>query len=381
MLIAFDWGQTHGSAPRTNAITNCIERRGQTSPLSGEDKTGLDLRRVRIRQQGDDLNLIAFRTAQPDDAIGMLDLLDPRTVPDPAAREALPELWQRWMQSGEMEARVIEYRRHDGSPSIEAFGAVVFLGEAFVSRYRRKPAPFLANCIYQLASTGRSPLMSHKRVAEANWTCGLSLFILHYCQRAPGKSEAAFEQVLTVAHAAFRDTTEGYDLNELWQEAFSPEEVSFLRAGGMKPILDRTHGAGVHDSDGELPPLPCLMGLTREDAAKGFPGTTVSFAFQTRSPLFFFTPVQQRVIRFALHGDSDADIAQRLRVSQDAVKQTWRSIYQRVSLDDGRLLIDQSSGGGTLTNHRRRNILLDYLRTHPEELRPVKRPRGSATGR
>lgn len=310
----------------------------------------------------------------------MLDLLDPRTVPDTAAREALPELWQRWMESGEMEARVIEHRCHVGSPSIEAFGAVVFLEEVFVSRYRRKPAPFLANRIYQLASAGRSPLMSRKRVAEANWTSGLNLFILHYCQRAPGTSEAAFEQVLTVAHAAFRDTTEGYDLNELWQEAFSPEEVAFLRAGGMKLIWDRANGAEVHDSNGEPPTLPCLMGFTREDATKGFPGTTVSFAFQNRSPLFFFTPVQQQVLQCALHGDSDADIAQRLRVSQDAVKQTWRSIYQRVSLDDGRLLIDQS-GGGTLTNHRRRNTLLDYLRTHPEELRPVKRPRGSVTRR
>jgi DNA-binding NarL/FixJ family response regulator len=115
-----------------------------------------------------------------------------------------------------------------------------------------------------------------------------------------------------------------------------------------------------------------MMGLLREDAVKELPGTTVSFSFRTRPPTYYFTFGQQRILELALRGDSDADIANELDISKDAVKQTWRAIYERVDSSSG---LGADFGVDNPSNHKRRKLLLDYLRTHPEELRPVKKPR------
>jgi len=152
-----------------------------------------------------------------------------------------------------------------------------------------------------------------------------------------------------------------------------PGEREFLLAGGMRVISDFSQ-----TNDGpSIPemPGPCLMGMTREDASRALPGTTVSFVFKSRQPVFYFTPAQQRVLELAIRGDTDADIALQLGVSPDAVKQTWRAIYSRTDAV-GTL----AHAGGTRnrdvgSNHQRRRLLLDYLRAHPEERRPVRRPR------
>jgi len=270
-----------------------------------------------------------------------------------------------------MTGRVIEQVRSDGSARIEAFGTNVFLADDFVEEHKIGPMPFLANEIYERTLRGESPLLNRRQIAEANWKGGLNLFILHYCQRHPSATNVPFEDVLTVAHAAFRETTEGYDLNRLWQEAFFAKEVEFTMSGGMRVICDYPDFSD-EIQVGDTKIRPCLMGFTRDDASKCLPGMTVTFPFKSRPPIFYFTPTQQRVLELALEGKSDAEISEQLAVSPDAVKQHWRGIYARIQ-DSAITRVE--NGEGT-SNHRRRRMLLDYLRTHPEELRPLgRRPR------
>jgi hypothetical protein len=59
-------------------------------------------------------------------------------------------------------------------------------------------------------------------------------------------------------------------------------------------------------------------------------------------------------------------------VSLDAVKKSWRAIYERVDTVAPRLLGARVVTGEVPHRHaERRRHLLDYLRTHLEELRPV----------
>lgn len=303
---------------------------------------------------------IVFRHVQAGDVEDMLRLVSLSTIPGIENFADIPSLWRDWLGCGAMRGSVIEHHGAEGT-TIEGFGVAVFLKELFWNEYRKSPRGFLADTIYRLSRCGDSPLLNRNEIAATNWSRGLNLFILHYCQRPPSQSVVPYQDVLTVAHSAFRDTTEGYNLNVLCQEAFSPHQQEFLASGGMRLIHDFSHGT--HDY--------CLMGLTREDAERELPGTTVSFSFRTRPPVFFFTYTQQTILELAMRGESDADIAQNLQISKDSVKQTWRAIYERVDSDT----LFQADNTESLSNHRRRKILLDYLRTHPEELRPVKRPR------
>ena len=75
---------------------------------------------------------------------------------------------------------------------------------------------------------------------------------------------------------------------------------------------------------------------------------------------------------------TDAQIAVQLGVSLDAVKKSWRSIYQRI--DD---LAPRMFGDAAMPPHdghrsvEKRRHLLEYLRTHLEELRPTNPQRST----
>lgn len=302
---------------------------------------------------------LSFRNADPRDLDEMVTLIPPFALAgvEPAS---VVELWRRWLDEGIISSRVITRRKEDGEV-LEGAGITVFLKHEFVESYLKSPQPFLAAQIYNRELEGKSVLMDRQEIAAANWNTGLYIFVLHYVQREMDPYSRAFEEVLTVAHTGFRDTTEGYDLLALWQEAFRDEDAAILSSGGMRVYADfgefQHDGVSMHGR---------LMGLTREQALADHPGSTVSFSFRTPRPKFGFTPGQQRVLEIALRGESDSEIAEELSVSRDAIKQMWRAIYER---------LESSSVFGIVqadyTNHRRRRALLDYLRSHPEELRPL----------
>lgn len=70
-------------------------------------------------------------------------------------------------------------------------------------------------------------------------------------------------------------------------------------------------------------------------------------------------------MRLAMSGKSDSETAAALTVSVDAVKNAWKRVFERIQLLAPAERMDAP--------HRRRQ-LLDYLRQHPEELRPYLRP-------
>ncbi|QED29321.1 hypothetical protein FRD01_19200 [Microvenator marinus] len=304
---------------------------------------------------------LSIRSTDPRDLVEMVKLVPPFVFAE-VDRTSVVELWRRWLDEEIASSRVIT-RRDAGGEFLEGFGMTVFLKHDFVESYLEAPQAFLAAQIYERELAGNSVVMSRQEIAAANWDAGLYLFVLHYAQRAAAPESSDFEEVLTVAHTGFRESTEGYDLLALWQEAFLDEEAAFLGSGGMRVCFDfgefERAGVNLHGR---------LMGLTRAQALSEPPGSTVSFAFRTPPPEIGFTPGQQRVLEIALRGESDIEIASELSVSRDAIKQMWRAIYERVEKSGAKGLLAED-----YTNHRRRRALLEYLRNHPEELRPLKR--------
>ena len=75
----------------------------------------------------------------------------------------------------------------------------------------------------------------------------------------------------------------------------------------------------------------------------------------------------------ALLGRTDAELGHALHTALATAKKRWTSIYDRVASVDPELLLGTAEAvppeGKRGPEKRRR--LLDYLRRHPEELRPV----------
>jgi len=84
---------------------------------------------------------------------------------------------------------------------------------------------------------------------------------------------------------------------------------------------------------------------------------------------------EQRAVLGALQGQTDREIAASGAVSVDAVKKAWRRIHERVALEIPHLADPTHVQSATdRRSAERRRHLVEYLRYHPEELRPVDRP-------
>jgi hypothetical protein len=84
-------------------------------------------------------------------------------------------------------------------------------------------------------------------------------------------------------------------------------------------------------------------------------------------PQFAFTQAEQQLLEAALEGADDGSASKSLFVSMAAIKHRWKSIFERVAAIRPELC--PPDGDGTRGIQKRQRILT-YVRSHPEELRP-----------
>ena len=72
----------------------------------------------------------------------------------------------------------------------------------------------------------------------------------------------------------------------------------------------------------------------------------------------------------AVMDEGDDDVADALGVTDDAVKKTWRRVYERVAAVDPDLLGGIADRSGLTRGKEKRRRLVRHLRFHLEELRP-----------
>lgn len=279
-------------------------------------------------------------------------------------KNAMPLIWRDLLARDEARGGVVIDRAADGSEAIAAFGLSVFVDDAFADEVvaNRPHSCSPVALVYERILAGRSPVLSPAAVARANAGDGLTLLVLHFVARSlsmpPTPAEIA---VVTVGHTMFRLAHEGYNVSRMLHEAYGPTQRAFLEAGGLRFL------SGAPDE-----PL-LLMGATRADADVHLPGAAVSFLFMRRTPALGFTPAEQRVLLRAVHDATDDAIADDLGISYDAVKKSWRRIYERVAVGQPGLLEgNDDAADDTLRGKEKRRRLLQYLRNNLHELRPFK---------
>jgi hypothetical protein len=284
-------------------------------------------------------------------------------------RAALPSLWRRLHAAGQLHGGVVADAPE--ANRILSFGMFVFLEEDFVVDLLRSPAPYLSSRVYDRIRSRRSPVLSSRAIAAANAGNGLNLAILHFGIARTIVSAEEERTIALTSQTGFRLCSMGYRLSRVVQEAYGVAELPFFIAGGFLVKSDYEAFYARHPQRRPGPDRqPQLMGLFRTDRESRFPGNALSDLFQPLpEPRIKFSPGEQRVLLCAVMDESDEIIAKRFAVSNDAVKKTWRRIHQRVVLRAPRI-VDEMVDVRTVRGKERRRRLLQYLRYHPEELRP-----------
>jgi hypothetical protein len=118
--------------------------------------------------------------------------------------------------------------------------------------------------------------------------------------------------------------------------------------------------------------------MTRADALAN-PGYAVSTLFAYTPPCCRFHAREQILLRHALTGFTDEDLAATLDLSLSTIKKRWRAIYDTAAACIEDLLPPASLAHDQARGAEKRRRLLDYLRHHPEELRPALPPSAASS--
>lgn len=290
----------------------------------------------------------------------------------PAQRAPLASLWKELIGSKSCNSVAIEDRKLPPGKRVVGFGLSVFVTDAFAQRVLGG-LPLVSRAFLEQWQKGERPFLTPPETAQANAGEGLNLMVLHYGWN-PKLSPEDLQRSQLLQTERFIHTHAGYKTKEYLHEVFGSQLRDFVLSAGSvlrrdykekkwKPFL-----AGVSPDN-----WPYLTGFRPEEAlAKS--GTPVSM-FQAKSvpPRFHFAPSEQAVLAQALSGKTDEELAAALNLSHWTVKKRWQALYLKVKKSDPELLDDiaEAKEGEERRNRQRRRYLLDYLRHHPEELRPL----------
>jgi DNA-binding CsgD family transcriptional regulator len=251
-----------------------------------------------------------------------------------------------------------------------AVGTSVFVHEKFYKECVESDKPWVVSHAWEQQQAGRSPFLDHQQIKHLNSTSGLHILITTFGIWPNGHwTRGRLFEMLLRKHA---EAYEGYHVNVSFAEPTNDELLSHLLWQGYQQVNDYggKHRIGPNRS-------PVLVSVDRNRALAGH-DYYLCRMFTRQEPICGFTPSQQELLIEAVRGGTDEDIAGRLFISRDTVRQRWAGVYARMEAMEPGLL---PSGEDGQRPRERRRVVIEYAREHPPELRPFDPKAAAAYGK
>jgi DNA-binding CsgD family transcriptional regulator len=315
----------------------------------------------------------------PGDGTACARLMRKVTPLDERLDRSLAQVIDDLLDEDRLIGGLIEDYDATGERTVVAATLSAFVTPEFQQTYLAKPWPCLTNwLLIRCLDGGSGMFLDRSQQAQGNLGRGLDLVMLDYIQTPMDFTSPEGRRIMTVFFPFYLSIHRGYNLNSMIVEAGAAYEQMALSAGF------RLHRKLDLDAEPPAEPVPpgastkrAVYCFQREMAADTPPSTPVSAVFTYLPPRFRFTAGEQRMLLRAIDGLTDEEIAGTLAVSRDAVKQTWRSIYDHVIqvMPD---LVDrgQAAGGEGARGQEKRRRIVAYVRDNAQELRPHYLRRG-----
>jgi hypothetical protein len=279
-----------------------------------------------------------------------------------------PLFWKRLFDEQAMLSAVVEQCEPGTPAQILGFGTDVFVTDSFIGEARTGREPGLTSRVVGLELSGRaSPILRRDAIARANAGNGLNVIVVNVAssRSAARASDYAIHYRLL---EGFIWLHRGYLIKECLHEVWDETDRTWSKA--VQTV--RTDYAEFYQRMKCSVPRyrPYLVGITSEEALKN-PGSVGAPVFLYSRPRLGFSPRAHELLAGAMDGETDIEIANALHLSVAAVKMRWRFIYNRVGLVAPDLLPKPTSQvSESVRGQEKRRRIVEYVRNHPEELRP-----------
>ncbi|HVB54959.1 MAG TPA: hypothetical protein VNE63_00810 [Candidatus Acidoferrales bacterium] len=318
---------------------------------------------------------------QPRDVHECAKVVAAHPVVGPRYGRAIRHLGPSWLRllGSEALCAIVLEEVEGGRITICGFGVSVVVDDAFLHELKASPfwfGPELAKRVMQ----GRSPVLSDRKLREANSKEGLNLLVW---EGAPLPGFDQRNDVFQKLVNTFIELHRGL----FWKEAITAQYDTVpglqwaVAAGGLfwDPAQGRYWESAFEPLE-EIVRKPHVVGLTRETELSRT-GSWVGALFNYQPPRVGFSSGEQMLLLAALGGLTDQELAAALGISLPAVKKTWLSAYRRTSQCLPDLIPNHLPQEEWMVRRgkEKRRRLLSYLREHPEELRLGSRRSGSGS--
>jgi hypothetical protein len=175
------------------------------------------------------------------------------------------------------------------------------------------------------------------------------------------------DEVRILLGRAFQDLFAGYHFSRILTELVDELDSWHVRGQRSFQVIDRFEDFRRANPETDWNPDRSLVEATLE-SMRDDPHSVAAELFRHHVlPQFAFAQREQELLELALEGADDVCIAKSLFLTLPAIKRRWSSIFAPVSAV--RPDLSPMDGDGTRGIQKRQRILT-YVRSHPEELRP-----------
>ncbi|MFK7837654.1 MAG: helix-turn-helix transcriptional regulator [Sulfitobacter sp.] len=293
-------------------------------------------------------------------------------------QEFLPDTedWGAWLP--EVLEDLLEKRMlHGGvvfaegaNPRCVAAGLSCFLPETIANEYVARPRPYL-NCalLTRYRDGDASVFLNLHEQASRNAAGGLEMFVLDYVQENFDFEDLWAHQMLNAVVPVYVAVHAGFNIRRSMHET----EIAVghvQESGGNPKLFDVTpqHPFSL-SSEGRGP--RAVYGVSRDNLTPDKATGIAKALLYCQKPKLRLVLQEQEVVLGALEGMTDVEIAKRMGVSRDRVRQVWQNIYAHLEevLPDVFGFV-QAPTEGVKRGGEKRRVTVAYLQNRPEELRP-----------
>jgi hypothetical protein len=311
--------------------------------------------------------LFSWRKTQANDLPRCLQLHTAKNAVQALGQSAAEQAWRQLLEMTHATRSAVVESQHNGHTDIVGFGLGTFVKKHFAQEEVRNPRPGLNVRIIESIAQGKSVVASYAEVRDDNTRADLQQAILETCWDNDALDAKERDEVRVLLGTAYMELFAGYRFSRVLFEV--GDALDRWHTEGHRSFRMVDDYSNFHRAHPDVPCDPdwCLKEANPE-TMRIDPHSIAATLFQHHvPPQLGLTRVEQEFLELALGGEDDESVAKSSFVTVPAIKRRWATIFQRVGAI--RPDICPLDGEGTRGTQKRQRIL-HYLRSHPEELRP-----------
>lgn len=315
---------------------------------------------------------LTYRLMQPADLETCFPFAQARYPYVKDSKKDILAFWRELLTTGCIHL-VIQDRDQPRNRRNIGFAIAFFAMDCFIREAHSTLPPFISQGIFERWRKGRKLFLPRPDIPKAESGEGLNVVKLNWGfdrERYDPEGQTKIHRFLSESYQVL---LAGHRLKEYLEEVYGTEEME--RFLGLGLDVQRDYGEFVGTQ--YLPARdekshPYLMGAIFAELRKNKRKmeTPAGKLAHLGPPRFTFKPNEQEVLKRALNGETDREIAGAIGLTLDAVKKRWQGIYEKVEAMDPHFFSGPGDVGNGGKGRQKRRMLLRILREHPEELWP-----------